>query len=196
MTSLIDLVKNNDIEGVKKYIKSGKDLNIQNEYGNTGLIFACYYGYKKIVKLLISSGCDLNIQNNSGSTGLIWGCYNGYEKIVSQLISSGCDLNIQDKEGDTGLIWSCHKDRIEVATKLIRSNSVLNIKNNEGKTYQSYIKPYQQESFNRAILGTGLIGSLIRYIIEHKNKYKIEDSRRLPRSIRRELGRSINILKS
>jgi len=196
MTSLIDLVNNNDIEGVKKYIKSDKDINIQDKNGYTGLILACICGYEKIVSLLIKGGCDINKQDKHESTGLIRVCYNGYEKIVNLLISAGCDLNIQDKNGSTGLIWAYRIGHVNIVRLLIRSKCVLNIKNKEGKTYQSYIKLHQQESINRAILDTGLIGSLIRYIIEHKKKYKREDLRRLPRSIRRELGRSISLLKS
>jgi len=196
MLSLIELVRKNDIEGIKEYIKAGCDLNIQDYSGYTGLITACMCGYEKIVRLLISTACDLNKQDNSGYTGLIDACCGGYEKIVNIIISAGCDLNIQNKYGNTGFIWACYYGYEKIISILIRSNCVLNIKNKEGKTYQTYIKPHQQESINRAILGTGLIGSLIRYIIEHKNKYKREDLKRLPRSIRRELGRSIYLLKS
>ena len=47
-------------------IPAGVDLDIQNEYGYTGLMRACYNGNKDIVELLINAGVDLNIQNKNG----------------------------------------------------------------------------------------------------------------------------------
>ncbi len=50
--NLIKLTIKNDIEGVKKLIADGADINIQSNEGNTALIIASYRGYTEIVKIL------------------------------------------------------------------------------------------------------------------------------------------------
>ncbi len=50
---LLEAVKNNNIEDVKKALLNGEDINIKNNDGNTALILASYEGYIEIVKLLL-----------------------------------------------------------------------------------------------------------------------------------------------
>ena len=40
------------------------DLNLQNNNGNTALIWASRNNYIEIAKLLIDAKCDLNLQDN------------------------------------------------------------------------------------------------------------------------------------
>jgi len=49
-----------------------EDVNTQDKYGNTALIYASWMGYTEIVKLLLQKeGIDVNIQNYGGSTVLM-----------------------------------------------------------------------------------------------------------------------------
>ena len=69
--NIIKLTKNNDIEGVKKLIEEGADINLQTKSeGWTALIIASKRGYIEIVKLLIDKGAKLDIQTKYGWTAL------------------------------------------------------------------------------------------------------------------------------
>lgn len=55
---------------VKDLIKSGADVNYQNNCGETPLFFATSDGDLKIVKELLEAGADVTIRNKYGDTAL------------------------------------------------------------------------------------------------------------------------------
>lgn len=69
---LLEAVKNNNLEKVKKYLQKGADKNAKDNEGNTALILASINDYPEIVKLLIQAGADLTVRNNKGDTALIY----------------------------------------------------------------------------------------------------------------------------
>ena len=78
-------ILNNDIKSVKNYIDSGYDLNIQDDYDYTPLIYATFHNKIKIVELLLNAGADQNKQDNNGYTALIHAAFNDIE-IVKLLL--------------------------------------------------------------------------------------------------------------
>ncbi len=61
MSKLIEGILRDDIEGMRKAIASGADLNEINS-GMTPLLWAILGGYFDAVKLLLESGADPNVQ--------------------------------------------------------------------------------------------------------------------------------------
>ena len=59
---LINAIRINNLNKVKKLIKAGVDVNYQ-ESSNTALMWASSYSNIEIVKELIKAGADWNIQN-------------------------------------------------------------------------------------------------------------------------------------
>ena len=68
---LIYSSKNGDLDIVKLLLKSGADVNRQNNSGNTALVLASNSGHDKTVKMLVAAGADVNIQNLNGTTALM-----------------------------------------------------------------------------------------------------------------------------
>jgi ankyrin repeat protein len=64
------LIQLNDIEGIKKFIADGEDINMQDQFGKTALMFASFYNKPEIVKLLVEAGANLDIQDQWGRTAL------------------------------------------------------------------------------------------------------------------------------
>ncbi len=58
------------IEGVKRHIAAGTDLNAKDEWGTTPLHYAAIEGHKEVVELLIVKGADVNPKGKYGNTPL------------------------------------------------------------------------------------------------------------------------------
>jgi ankyrin repeat protein len=86
---LLEAVRLNKIEEVKKLIEKGADVNVVDEYGATALYWASYKGHSEIVKMLIEAGADVNVVNKYGITALHWASYKGHSEIVKMLKEAG-----------------------------------------------------------------------------------------------------------
>jgi ankyrin repeat protein len=61
-------VYKNNIEKVKEFINQGIDINKQNRYNITALIYASSWGYKEIVKLLLKHpNINLELKDNNNN---------------------------------------------------------------------------------------------------------------------------------
>ena len=117
--NIFTYIKNNDIQSVKNYINYGYDLNIQDEFYYTPLIYAAYYNKIEIVKLLLSAGANINIQDNNGYTALIKAVFWEYIEIVKLLLNNGADIDKQDDSGNTALIIAAYNNNREIIELLL-----------------------------------------------------------------------------
>lgn len=96
----------NNIDSVKELLKSGADINQQNNnYGYTPLLMACELGYREMAELLISEGADISLKGNNGATALILAARTS-QPIATLLLSKGADINARSDNG-TGVMTNC-----------------------------------------------------------------------------------------
>lgn len=65
-SDIFELAISNDLEGVKKYIDEGGEIDAINEYGVTPLMLAAGNENREVVELLLEAGADKNIEDNKG----------------------------------------------------------------------------------------------------------------------------------
>lgn len=61
---LHEAAKRGDAAKVALLITEGKDVNEQDDFGNTALYLAAYRGHFDAVKALLAAGAGVNAQNN------------------------------------------------------------------------------------------------------------------------------------
>ena len=83
--TLIDYVKLGNITKVQELIAQGVDLNVQDEYGYTALIWTASYSNPDIAKVLLDAGADKTIQDYNGHDALYWATYYGCQAIIDLL---------------------------------------------------------------------------------------------------------------
>jgi len=120
-------------------IKHVVNIDRQNKYGMTPLMFVCTYSFRttKNVELLLEKGANLNIQDKDGNTALIHAAkfgYTLYAGIVNCLIKANANLNIQNADGTTALIRASYCGRTEIVNLLIKAGANLNIQDEAGNT--------------------------------------------------------------
>jgi len=101
---LINRVMYQDLEGIKKLVAGGADVNFQNEElmgleGGTALILSCMYNFTDIAEYLIENGADVNLQANNGTSALM-GAASVSPELTRLLLSKGADIHATAKEGE------------------------------------------------------------------------------------------------
>ena len=144
-----------DIEGVKRHLADGADVNEKKNDTVEGMIvfksltplhFATREGHNEIAELLISRGADLNSKDESGWTPLHWASRTGHKEVTELLISKGADVNAKDENGSNPLhqaAMSCGDNYEKIIELLIANGADVNAKYEEpeyekGKTSLHY----------------------------------------------------------
>lgn len=69
-------------------LKYGANVNIQNKYGNTALIWAAINCQSDIISLLLKNGANADIKNKKGSTALFFATHRGKTEIIEMIKSA------------------------------------------------------------------------------------------------------------
>lgn len=120
---------------VQGLLEAGVNVNDVNEYHQTNLYIASWYGYTSIVKLLLYYGADPNIQPNgsliSGSTAFSIARVNNHNSIVDVLISNAessvADIGSHNEDAlktTDGVVQSCDRDTDSFATTSDKSSII------------------------------------------------------------------------
>ncbi|MCK9445953.1 ankyrin repeat domain-containing protein [bacterium] len=125
-----------DLETIKKWIKSGIDINCKTTIGKTALYYAIEHANLETIKELIDNGADVNVRFRDIPLILIEPIKNKNE-IRKLLIDSGIDLCQKDNNGYTPLykfiVNTKYKD-VLFLIKNCKDKKCLEIKNNNGDT--------------------------------------------------------------
>lgn len=116
---LLIATANGHYKTVKLLLENAAEVNIENAYGATSLIFASKYGKKRLTKLLIDYNADLNHQDMAGRTALMWATIEGHINIVKFLLEKDANSLLQSKENLTALDYA-KKARLGKIYKLLK----------------------------------------------------------------------------
>lgn len=70
MGNLIEEAKAGNVEGVRRELDNGADVNQLDNGHDTALTWSSYNGHTEVVRLLLDRGADITITNGGGSTPL------------------------------------------------------------------------------------------------------------------------------
>ena len=139
--ALIDAAEGGELARVKEIIDgmktNGVDINHQDGYGETALIWACINEHTEVaLELLKVDGHDINVQDSDGNTALTLACYYGLTEVVTELLKvGGFDINVQDSNGETALMRACYNGLTEVALELLKVDGInVNVQDSDEHT--------------------------------------------------------------
>lgn len=125
MNKWIELLKKNDLVGIKKYIEDGADVNEANESGESVLASSLRYRCNfDLVMLLIDSGADILDFDEEGVTIFDMAVTYDNVDVVKFLISKGMDVNTtQRRSRFTPLMAAVCYGRVEMVEFLIEQGA-------------------------------------------------------------------------
>lgn len=83
------------MEGLKRLVNIGEDVDGVDEEGNTALHCAAEAGFHEIVSFLLSRGADADAKNDEGDTPLHKAVINNYVEVIATLVAGNADVNAQ-----------------------------------------------------------------------------------------------------
>jgi ankyrin repeat protein len=133
-TVLMEAARRAHSEIAIELINAGADINAQDSYGATPLIFAGISGASEVMVTLIRKGANVNAKDYMGRTALIEVLTSENEHkpgIIQSLIDAGADVNARANFGNTAFMMAANSP---YAKAMIDAGADVNAKNDEGNT--------------------------------------------------------------
>ena len=139
----------------KSFLRDLIDINSQNDWGYTALMFAVMEENIPLIKNLLGAGADPNAKNNGGVSILMkwvedYDCTSSNMNIIKILLGAGVNLNAKDNKGNTVLFFANDDNIIKI---LLGAGANPNIKNKEGQTALFFV---WSEKVIEVLLGAGI----------------------------------------
>ncbi len=98
--TLAGAVRNGDLEGIKKHIAEGADVNAL-QFEMPPLTWAAMMGQTAAAELLLAHGADIKGRNRDGNTALHLAVFLGRAETAELLLKNGSDVNAKNDDGAT-----------------------------------------------------------------------------------------------
>ncbi len=148
MYTWLELLKNNDYMGVKKYLKDGADLEETNEGGES--VLACALRDRcdmDLLMLLIDNGADIFDFDDEGVSIFDMAITYDNIEIVKYLIENGMNINQTNRRsGFTSLMAAACYGRVEIAKILLANGIDQNAKDSKGFSAIDFARKMNKKS--------------------------------------------------
>ncbi|MEK4029875.1 ankyrin repeat domain-containing protein [Pseudobacillus sp. FSL P4-0506] len=132
---LIQAAERKEADAIRRLIKKGVDINLQDSEGRTATMIATYNNDVETAKVLIKAGADVNIQDDMNNNPFLYAGAEGYIEILKLTIAAGADPTITNRYGGTALIPASEHGYVDVVKELLTKTDIdVNHVNNLGWT--------------------------------------------------------------
>ena len=109
-------------EVLKLLIDHGANVNYQNKYGNSPLMFAVISGDQDSVTVLMKASAKLDAKNAQGMTALMFAASRGFPRVIEALLSDFVPQSVKDSKdiyGNTAIRIAAEASEKECVDSLI-----------------------------------------------------------------------------
>ena len=135
MTHLVEFAGQGDLEGIKRVLDAGGDIDVQDEEGRTPVMAATYARQVEAVRLLFERGADPDIRDNMLNNPFLYAGAEGCLEILKLANEAEADPAIVNRYGGIALIPASEHGYVETVRYLLEeTESDVNHINNLGWT--------------------------------------------------------------
>jgi ankyrin repeat protein len=124
--TLIDAVKNGNLDEVRALLKQRVDVNAIEGDGSTALHWASHLDNLPGADLLIRAGANVNAANDIGVTPLYLACTNRNGRMVDRLVTAGANPNAILLSGETVLMECARTGDLDAVKALLAGGANVN----------------------------------------------------------------------
>ncbi|MEY4932481.1 MAG: hypothetical protein RLZZ403_801 [Pseudomonadota bacterium] len=126
-TALHWAVYHDDLELVRRLLKSGANPAAANDYGATPLSEAAVVGNVDVLKALLDAGAAVDARNSDGQTALMVVARTSNVEAARLLIKRGADVNATESwRGQTALMWAAAQSQPLMVRELLKHGAKVN----------------------------------------------------------------------
>lgn len=119
---IIKLVIKNDVDGVRKALANGANVNTQDKNKRSLLLLATIGKQIEMSKLLAKKGADVNLQDNIKDSPFLYAGASGQTELVRLFLANGARFDLFNRYNGTALIPACERGHIETVKVLVNTN--------------------------------------------------------------------------
>ena len=149
MNEWLELLRQNDYIGIKKFIRDGGDVNAKSETGESVLAFALRYRCDEdVIDLLIQSGADLRDVDNEGVSIFDMAITYDNLELIKKLVEEGIyDVNETRRgSGLTPLMCATCYGRVEVVKYLLEKGADVRAREEKGLTAKDFARKMNKKT--------------------------------------------------
>jgi ankyrin repeat protein len=161
---------------VETLLENHANPNVQDDIGNTPLLWATYFGYTNVVDVLLDHKANMDIQGNtelntlgaSQDTPLDYAIQRGFSSIAAMLITNGANLGPHKYYADTPLHLATSKGNVELVKLLLEHGA--NVNPLSGASWTAKVSPLD-------IAVQGNSPEIVRLLISHGARFQTNTDR-------------------
>ncbi|XP_022908719.1 ankyrin repeat domain-containing protein 39 [Onthophagus taurus] len=112
-----------DLERCQKLVKTGVDVNVEDNFGYTALHYSARHGKLDVCKWLLRENAKVDAKTRSGgATPLHRACTTGHLEVVRLLLTYKADPEIKDADGKTALHRAAENQHDKICELLINQS--------------------------------------------------------------------------
>ena len=121
--NIIELVSKNDMEGVKKALANGVNVNTQDKSKRNLLLVATVNKQVSMAKLLVENGADVNRQADNLDSAFLYAGASGQTELVKLYLANGARFDLFNRYNGTALIPACERGHFETVRVLANTKN-------------------------------------------------------------------------
>ncbi|MBU6339023.1 MAG: ankyrin repeat domain-containing protein [Rickettsiales bacterium] len=166
VTSLMSAAIDNDVDGVRFFIKSeSATINQKNLGGATALHLACRNRNPDVVKILLENGADVNAVDAEGWTPLMRASLASDSNIVALLLDSGADVNTLNNFKDSAIVHAAVSDCNQCLSVIFEKSTIVKTSDVEGlkqQIHDAFVIARNHDNRDAQTLLSNMLDNIIR----------------------------------
>lgn len=155
---LINEAVSGNLDGVKRLIAQGTDVNFANRGGVTALMVASQWNRAEVADVLLENGADVDAtESESGRNALMYSCLSGDLRVLRRLLESGAAVNAADGIGRTALMMAATIGSTRAVELLLQNGADIHARDSSGATALDWAYEARREEVVNLLLTRGAV---------------------------------------